>query len=1086
MLLGRDPELLAIDQALAAASLGKSSRLVIRGEPGMGKTALLEHAVAQAASMRVLTARGVEFEADVPFAGLHELLHPTLGLLDRLPPIHASALRSSLGLGPRIEADRLIIGAAALGLISAYADQSPLLITVDDAQWLDRASSEVIAFAARRLFADPVAILIAVRDGEESPLLAAGLPEIRLSGLDLAFTTELLERTSDQSVPADVARWMLAATGGNPLALLELGPEAPRMSATPHDNLPIETSVERAYLRRAAGLAAGARSVLLLMAASGTPELGLVQRAAASLGLTTSDVEQAEAATGLVGQQGERLGFVHPLARAAIYHSMSPADRRAAHKALARTMTGPDDVDRRAWHLASAASGTDPEAATALEDVARRARQSTGYAAAASAWTESARLTESTELRAARLFNAAENAWLGGRVEDAVQSLGAARRLAQAVELRVDIDSLSGHIAMRRGSVGDGYRALIAAAGDIQPIDRLKAIRILADAALSTFGAGHPSEMLAAASKAVDLLRRADPPESAVFAHVAYGALAILAGHGSDGPDHLHESVALFRLIPTESTDPLVLLCAGIAGTFLREAEAGRDLLDRALEQARTHAPTAALPMVLFLLGRDAAASDRWPLARAHYEEGARVARETTQFTWLAASMAGLAWLDALEGRSDECRLHAAEAEELADRYEMGFYKAWSMIALGQLELGLGRPDAALPHLLACETFLETISISDPDLVPAPDIVDALVRLGRLAEAREAAGRYEPIAKAKGQPFALARAARARALVAADNGYDEEYETALRHHEATPDVFERARTHLYYGERLRRTRRRVDARRHLRAALTAFDQLGAAPWAERALTELHASGETARVRDDSHRRQLTPQELQVALTLAEGATTREAAARLYLSPKTVEYHLRHVYDKLEVRSREELRTMLLSQSRPAGSQKALMFTDLAGSTSLVEAIGDAAWLDLSAWLDAEMRRCFVEHEGHEVDHAGDGFFVTFEVARDAIDCAVTVQRRLLVHRRLHGYAPQVRIGIHVGEVQVSGSSVRGSAVHTASRLCDAAQADHIVVSREALEAGGRRPVGLQKLVLKGIKEPVEAADLKWVGEADHG
>jgi class 3 adenylate cyclase len=1085
MLLGRDPELLAIDQALAAARLGKSSRLVIRGEPGMGKTALLEHAVAQAGSMRVLTARGVEFEADVPFAGLHELLHPTLELLDRLPPIHAAALRSSLGLGARIEADRLIIGAAALGLVSSYADQLPLLITVDDAQWLDRASSEVIAFAARRLFADPVAILIAVREGEESPLLAAGLPEIRLKGLDISFTTELLERTSDQNVPADVARWMHAATGGNPLALLELGPDAPGMSILPHENLPVETSVERAYLRRAAGLTDGARRVLLLMAASGTPELGLVQRAAASLGLTTSDVEQAEAATGLVGQQGERVGFVHPLARAAIYHSMSPADRRAAHKALATTMTGPDDVDRRAWHLASAATGTDPEAADALEEVARRARESTGYAAASSAWAESARLTESAELRSARLFNAGENAWLGGRAEDAVSRLGAARKLAQSIELRVEIDNLDGHIAMRRGSVAEGYRAMVAAAEDIEPIDRLKAIRILADAALSTFGSGHPSEMLAAATRAISLLRSTDPPESAVFAHVAYGALAILAGHGSDGPDHLHESIALFRRIPTESTDPLVLLCAGIAGTFLREAEAGRDLLDRVLDQARGHAPTAALPMVLLLLGRDAAATDRWPLARAHYEEGARIARETTQSTWLAASTAGTAWLDALEGRADECRAHAGEAEELADQYDMGFYKAWSMIALGQLELGLGRPDAALHHFITCETFLETIAINDPDLAPAPDIVDALVRLGRLAEAREAAGRYQPIAQAKGQPFALARAARARALVADDDRYVDEYETTLRHHEATTDVFERARTELYYGERLRRTRRRVDARQHLRAALTVFDQLGAAPWAERALTELQASGETARVRDDSHRRQLTPQELQVALTLAEGATTREAAAKLYLSPKTVEYHLRHVYDKLEIRSREELRTVLLAQARPAGSQKALMFTDLAGSTSLVEAIGDAAWLDLSAWLDAEMRRCFVEHNGHEVDHAGDGFFVSFEIARDAIECAVSVQRRLSVHRRLHGYAPQVRIGIHVGEVQVSGSSVRGSAVHMAARLCAAAQADHILVSRDALEGAGRRPVGLQRLVLKGIKEPVEAAEVMWVEEAGH-
>src|SRR5713226_2226942 len=235
MLLGREPELLAIDGALAAARLGKSSRLVIRGEPGIGKSALLQHAIAQAAAMRVMTARGVEFEANVPFAGLHELLQPALKMLDRLPPIHASALRSSLGLGARIEADRLIIGAAVLGLISAYAEEAPLLITVDDAQWLDRASSEAIGFAARRLFADPVAILIAVREDEESPLIAAGLPELSLRGLDQASATALLERAADGKVSSDLARRMLDATGGNPLALLELGRDAPHTSASHHD-----------------------------------------------------------------------------------------------------------------------------------------------------------------------------------------------------------------------------------------------------------------------------------------------------------------------------------------------------------------------------------------------------------------------------------------------------------------------------------------------------------------------------------------------------------------------------------------------------------------------------------------------------------------------------------------------------------------------------------------------------------------------------------------------------------------------------------------------------------------------------------
>jgi class 3 adenylate cyclase len=1080
VLIGRERELFAIDQALAAARLGKSARLVIRGEPGIGKTALLQYAIEQAESMRVLQARGVEFEADVPFAGLSELLQPALDRLDRLPAFHADALRSSLGLGPRIEPDRLIIGAAMLGLISAFADEAPLLITVDDGQWLDRASTEAIGFVARRLVADPVAVIIAVREGEESPLLGAGLPELRLVGLDRASGAELLSRSGASAISDEAAGRLVEATGGNPLALLELGPEAHRLNSAPDDNLPVATSVERAYLRRAAGLSARARSVLLLLATSGTMDTGQIRRAAASMDLDAEAVEEAEGAGSLVAQRGGHIEFVHPLARASIYHSASPADRRAAHRALAQVMTGVDEADRRAWHLAGAATEWDDEAADALDAAARRARESSGYAAAARAWAESARLTEDEGLRAERLVRAADNAWLGGRSEEAEKSLGMARKLA-GDELRVEIDTLDGHMAMRRGAVLEGYRTLVAAAEATEPRDRLKAIRILADAAISTFGAGNPNEMLRAAQHAIDLLRPDDPPEAAIFAHVAYGALAILAGRGDDGPRHLHGIVPLFQLLPDDSSDPLLLMCAGVTGLWLREAEAGRDLLDSALVQARDRAPTAALPAVLFFLARDAFATNRWALARAMYEDAMRVARETTQLMWLAGPVSGLAWLDALEGRADTCRANAAEGLQLAGPLGMVLYKSWAMIALGMLELGLGHPEEALRHLSECDAFLDEIAITDPDLSPAPDIVDALVRLGRESDARQEAARYAAAAAAKRQPFALARAARAQAMVADDQHFAELFAVALKHHESTSDTFERARTQLYFGERLRRARKRVEARKHLRAALKAFDELGAAPWGERAMGELQASGETARVRDERYRQQLTPQELQVALTLAEGTTTREAAARLYLSPKTVEYHLRHVYDKLEIRSREELRAALSAHSRVNSSRKTLMFTDLTGSTPLVEAIGDAAWRDLSAWLDGELRRSFKEHHGREVDHAGDGFFVVFDAAGDAIDCAVTIQRRLSTHRRLHGYAPQVRIGIHAGEVQMENGAVRGAAVHRASRLCGAARGDTIVVSRSALEDSGRPLNGLNEFALKGIKEKVEAAEVAWEG-----
>ncbi len=1071
MLIGRGPQTRAIDEALANARLGRSSRLVIRGEPGIGKTALIEYAVGEAGGMRVMSARGVEFEAGVPFAGLHELLRPALGSMERLSPIHAAALRSSLGLGERIEADRLIVGAAVLDLIAAYADEAPLLITIDDAQWLDRASAEAIAFAARRLVADPVSVLVAMRDSDDSPLLSAGLAELQVGGLDVSSATGLLE-----GLPREAVERLVNATGGNPLALLELARTDARASS-PYD-LPVATSVERVYLRRADGLSPGARQVLLLMSAAGTADVRLVEGAAQSIGAAAAEIDEAEGASALVQVRSGRVEFVHPLARAAVYHSASPAQRRAAHRALAAAMTDADDADRRAWHLAAAAAGLDAEAADALDLAGRRARESSGYDAAAEALAESARLTEDHELRSRRYFAAAESAWLGGRGDRALELLGASRKQAHSAETRVDVDNLEGHIAMRRGSMMDGFRTMVAAAAAAERFDRLKAIHILCDASLGVYGAGRPGETLGAAQKALDLLAPDDPPETRVMALVAYATLAIIAGHGSDGADRLHESLALFARIPALGNDPLLLTCAGLAGLFLREAEAGRDLLERALTQARDHAPTAALPLLLFMLARDAAATDRWALARARYEESIRLARETTQYTWLAGGVSGLAWLNALEGREEECRQTAAEARDLADQYGMALFESWAMIAIGQLELALGKPEVALQHFTECTDFLRELATDDPDLSPAPDCVDALVRLNRIEEARKISHDYDRSAAAKGQPFALSRAARARGQLAGDE-YAKEYEDALRHHAATSDVFEQARTHLYYGERLRRSRRRVDARKHLREALKAFDQLGAAPWAERALAELQASGETARVRDDRYRQQLTPQELQVAMTLAEGATTREAAARLYLSPKTVEYHLRHVYDKLEVRTREELRAAVLREPKPATAHKTLMFTDLSGSTSLVEAIGDEAWRNLSAWLDNEMRSLFKEHRGREVDHAGDGFFVVFDAASDAVECAMTIQRRLVSQRRMHGYAPQVKIGIHTGEVTESESALRGASVHRAARLCAAAEPGTILASRDVLEAAHLPMTGLRMLTLKGIKEPVGAAAVDW-------
>jgi len=909
-LLGRDRECARVQQLVAGAREGRSGVLVIRGEAGIGKSALLEYAREVGRDLVVLASAGVETESELAFSTLGDLLRPVLPALERIPVAQAAALRNAFALGPVAPPARYGVAAGTLSLLAAAAEEVALLATVDDAQWVDAGSSEALLFAARRLHAEGVAVLFGLRDGEPTTFASTGLPALELAGLERSDGAALINAQGRPIAPA-VSMRLVDETRGNPLALIELGPDASGLSVPATDApLPVTTSVERAYLRRAANLSIRARQALLLLAASGTAEPGLVVRAADKLELGVDAVEEAEAAAGLIVSRQGRLEFVHPLARAAVYHAASPAERRAAHRALAEVMTDPGDVDRKAWHLAAATTGPDPAVASLMDELGARARARTAYAAAASAFQEASRLTEDRELRAKRLARAADSAWLAGRSDESVTLLEEAARVAEGSDIRWVIQGLLGHIRMRQGHVETGYELLVQAATAINDVDRLKAITFLGDACVSAYGFGNPGKRLDAARLALQLITSEDPPELQALAHVAYGTHAVLAASGSDGPAHMRQSVALFADVPAERMDPLLLLAAGIAGLFLREAEAGRHLLDRALLLAREHAPTGALPMLVFFLARDAAATDRWALAGAYYDEAIHVSAETKQSIWQANSLAGLAWLEAYQGREEECRSHASLALQMARRHEMGFVEAWSLIALGQLEIGLGHFDTAVKHLLACEVELDRFGIKDPDLAPAPDLIDAYVRLGRRGEALKILEAYVPLANAKGQPFALARSARAQALLLPDTEMAAGFTGALVFHAQTPDTFERARTELLFGERLRRARRRREAREQLRAALRTFEHLGAEPWAERALAELRASGETVSARDDRRRLTLTPQELRVAMAIAEGRTTREAAAKLYLSPKTIEYHLRSVYDKMEIRSREELASAL--------------------------------------------------------------------------------------------------------------------------------------------------------------------------------
>lgn len=916
MLVGRDREQQVFDRLLDEARAGRAAVLAVVGEAGVGKSALLAYADARAAGMNVLRARGVQSEAHIPFAGLFELLRPALGHLDRVAQPQREALEGALALRPARARDRFAIGAATLSLLAAYTEAAPLLVLADDVQWLDGSSANALLFACRRLVADPIAVVLSVRHGEPSILDGTDLPSLRLEGLDRAATAELLAERAGSPIPDDVIDRLHRGTGGNPLALVELADEAHILYAAPLDTpLAVLTSVTDVYLERCAALPESAREVLVLAAASDTAELPLLAKAARLAGRELADLAAAEAA-GLVTVVNDRVEFRHPLVRSAVYAGAPAERRRAVHRALAGAL--PDaDADRRAWHLALAALGPDDAASAALEQAAGRARERSAYDVSSHAFERAARLAPDDERRCRLLHAAADTGWLGGLAPRAVALLDEARRYASTADLAVAVEHLRGHIATRLGPVSEGQRILLDGAELAPGVDPDRAVVMLAEAVNAAFYAGDAAGMRRAAARIPPLVRPDSSRRAAFFATLAQGMALIFSGKGERGGAALvRDAIALVEGSDELSDDPRLLAWAAMGPLWLRESEAGRALIDRAVEVARRQSAVGVLPFLLSHVATDRAAADRWAEAEAGFHESINLARETGQRTDLAFALARLAGLEARQGREPECRAHAAEARNLARQLDLGPSEIWALAALGDLELGLGHLDAAMTHFEEQRAVLCERGIGDVDLSPEPELVELHLRRGRPAEAAAHLASFEHDAVAKGQPWALARAARCRGLLAPDDELDRLFGDALACHDKTPDVFETARTRLAYGARLRRARQRVRARDQLRAALAVFDRLGATPWSDMARAELAATGETARRRDPSTRDQLTPQELQIALLLAAGRTTREAAATLFLSPKTIEYHLRSVYRKLAVNSRDELAaTMAGAQAR---------------------------------------------------------------------------------------------------------------------------------------------------------------------------
>jgi DNA-binding CsgD family transcriptional regulator len=900
VLIGREQERLAIDRVLAEARTGRSGVVALVGEPGIGKTALLEHTVVSAEGMRALRARGIESEADVPFAGLAELLRPALAGIDRIPEPQAAALSGALALGPAAAGDRFAVGAATLSLLSAYADDGPLLLVVDDLHLLDRPSAEALLFAFRRLVDDPIAVVLAAREGEPSILDGADLRILRVGGLSRAESGALLA-----GLPGETVDRVFRATGGNPLALRELAADPSPVAGEPPDTpVPLSASLATAFARRLERLPGSTRRLLLLAAAGGGRDLSVMTRAAAATGMDLAELAPAEE-SGLVRLTAGVVDFTHPLVEAAAYAEASAADRRAAHAALAAALPEAD-ADRRAWHLAAAAVGPDAAVSAALEAAGGRARARSAYATATRSYERAARLAPADDVRGRLLHAAADAAWLDGDMPRTEELLAEARPHTTDAVIRARVDQLQGRALMRRGPVSEGSALMAAAADRVAPHDPELAVVMLAESVVGAFYAGDTAAMAAAASRAVALVVSTDSAEARFFAETAESMACVAQGDGERGARHARAAIAALETSTGLRDDPLLTTWSTLAPMYLREREVGRALMERASEHARSRGAVGTLPCILHMLARDQATTDRWADAEANLEEAIRLAEETGQRTERAAALAGLAWLQARQGREDACRATAARAVGLCASVGAGTYAIWAIQALGDLELGLGRPAEAIPHYEAQMAELRERRIADIDLSPAPELVEAYLRVGRPEQAISASAAFSAAAEAKGQPWALARAARCRGMLAPDDAFEDAFADAVALHGRTPDVFEAARTRLAFGARLRRAKRRSRSRGELRAAHEAFEQLGARSWAAQARAELAATGEAARRRDPSTLDDLTPQEFQIARMLATGMTTREAAAAAFLSPKTVEYHLRNTYRKLGIRSRGEL------------------------------------------------------------------------------------------------------------------------------------------------------------------------------------
>jgi DNA-binding CsgD family transcriptional regulator len=891
-----------LDQLLVAARAGESRPLVVRGEAGVGKTALLDYLVEQASGSRVAHAAGVEAEMELAYAGVHQLLTPMLDRLERLPGPQREALRIAFGLSAGPAPDRFLVGLATLSLLADVAEEHPLLCLVDDAQWLDSASAQVLGFVARRLVAESVALVFAARvPGDE----LAGLPELVVEGLPEADARALLAAALTGPLDAPVRERLLAETAGNPLALLELprGRTPTELAggfALP-DAMPLAGRIEASFRRRLEGLPEETRSLLLVAAADPVGDPVLVWQAAERLGIRAAAATPA-AAAGLL-EIGTRVLFRHPLVRSAAYRSAALQERQEAHRALAEVTDPALDPDRRAWHRAQATPGPDEDVAAELERSAGRAQARGGVAAAAAFLQRAVVLTVDPARRAERTLAAAQASLQAGAFDAALGLLATAEIGALDEFQRARVDLVRGKVAFASGRSGDAPHLLLNAARRLEPFD----LELARETYLTAWGAavtaGHLAggDVLLEICRAVRVLPR--PSGTPRPLDLLLDGLALLETEGrAAATPMLQRAANAVAEIPVEDVLRWGWVANG-ASSAVWDEEGLLAIATRQVQLVRDAGMLAELPLYLAALSVARAWIGDFTDATLIIAESDSVAAATgSGFAPFAALR-----FRALQGREAEASALIANAIEQAVAGGQGMAATHAYWAAAVLYNGLGRYEEATSaaRQATSNTFEPWISIW-----ALVELVEAAARHGEAGLAGDALERLAETTQPCGTDWALGVEARCRAVLSDGAAADELYREAIDRLGCTQLRTELARAHLLYGEWLRRRHRRVDAREQLRTAHDLFAEIGMEAFAERARRELLATGEKVRKRSPETREELTPQETQIARLARDGLSNPEIGAQLFISARTVKYHLGKVFTKLGISSRSQLRRVL--------------------------------------------------------------------------------------------------------------------------------------------------------------------------------